>query len=161
MNFKEFSDSEEPAYEVFKLSHKLVFDQSDGNTEYLERLSPEARLVYQVWNLDGEIHNGGFDQLFVNTLGNYCAEILSYLKNLGASNSERLLAAAMAKFPNGLVPTNRSRRLEIWLPISENDAVQEALSELDQEFYRYEDNLAELLHNYVRSNPNATVEALA
>ena len=159
MHFKEFSQFEEPAFELFKRAHKLVFDKSDGNTEYLERLSPEARLVYQVWNFDGEIHNGGFDQLFVNSLGDHCTEILSYLNKLGASNSERHLRSAMANFPNGLVPTSRTQRLEIWLPISDNDAVQDIFGALNQEFYQYKDNLAKLLHDFVRSNPKAALEA--
>ncbi len=159
MNFKELSTSEEPASKVFELAHKLVFDDGDGNTEHLERLSAEARLVYQVWNFDGEIHNGGFDQLFVNSLGDCCDEIQSYLKQLGATNSERLLASAMAKFPNGIVPQDRSQRWEVWHPISNNEDVQDTLEALNQEYYQYEDDLTELLNGFVRSKPNARVEA--
>jgi len=159
MNFEEIAKLEQPAYEVFKRAHELVFDAGDGVTEHLDRLSRDARLVYQVWNLDGEIHNGGFDQLFVNSLGDYCVEILSYLKEIGAKNSERLLSQAMSYFPEGQVPCDRSDRVDLWIPISENEVVEEGLNALDREFYEYKDNLVGILDEYVRSHPNAKIQA--
>ena len=159
MNFSEILNKEEPAFEVFKVALDLVFDEGDGNTEYLDRLTSEARLVYQVWNFDGEIHNGGFDQLFVNSLGDHCNEILSYLGSIGASNSERLLKAAMSYFPHSVVPTDRQKRVEMWLAISESEQVESALEELDQEFYEYKDNLVGILDAYVKSKPHAKIKA--
>ena len=72
LKFSHYANNEEPAFDVFTECHKIVFKGSDGNTEYLERLSEEAKLVYLIWCFDGEVHNGGFDQLFFNSLGNHC-----------------------------------------------------------------------------------------
>ncbi|UCM52067.1 hypothetical protein LEO81_14620 [Aeromonas dhakensis] len=36
MHFSDFSDNEEPAFDVFHACHEIVFTGSDGNTEYLE-----------------------------------------------------------------------------------------------------------------------------
>lgn len=66
MHFSDFSDNEEPAFDVFHACHEIVFTGSDGNTEYLEWINPEAQLVYLLWYFYGEVHNGGFDQLFFN-----------------------------------------------------------------------------------------------
>ena len=160
MRFQEIINAcEEPANEVFKLSLNLVFDDNDGFTEHIERLSPQARLVYLVWNLDGEIHNGGFDQLFVNSLGNYCVEILKYLKEIGASISADLLEKAMSYFPNNQPPEDRQERLDIWLLISYKAVVEKSLNILDEEYYKYEDNISALLDIYVMENNRATIEA--
>ncbi|HCG6765582.1 DMP19 family protein [Vibrio parahaemolyticus] len=159
MKFEDLACKEEPAFEVFKRALELVFEGGDGNTEFLERLSPEARLVYLVWNLDGEIHNGGFDQLFVNSLGDHCSEILAYLRSLNAKRSESLLRAAMSYFPDSEVPKDRQTRVSLWLPISENEEVEKALEALDLEFYEYKDNLSGLLDDFVRANKSATIAA--
>lgn len=159
MDFRDIAQLEEPAFEVFKRALDLVFGPRGGSTEQLQLLSQEARLVYLVWCLDGEVHNGGFDQFFMNSPGNHCDEILSYLKLLNARNSERLLTSAMARFPNGVVPRERAVRWEVWSPLSATTAIEAALRELDEEFYRYEDNLAGLLDEYVRANPDARIGA--
>ncbi|MGU5551610.1 DMP19 family protein [Aeromonas hydrophila] len=44
-------------------------------------MNPEAQLVYLLWYFYGEVHNGGFDQLFFNSLGDHCLEILAGLKS--------------------------------------------------------------------------------
>ncbi|WP_425628424.1 DMP19 family protein [Vibrio neptunius] len=145
---------------MFKRALELVFEGGDGNTEFLERLSTEARLVYLVWNLDGEIHNGGFDQLFVNSLGDHCSEILLYLRGLNSKSSESLLRAAMSHFPDSEVPKDRQTRVSLWLSISESEEVGEALEALDLEFYEYKDNLSGLLDDFVCANKSATIAVL-
>jgi len=152
MKFSEFIEREEPAYEVFDQSMNIVFDKDDGNIEYLERISKEARLVYLLWCFDGEIHNGGFDQLFFNSLGDHCSEILDSLQFVGAVKSVELLKKAMAWFPNSLPSTDREKRWQQMEPYEDDEEYEEALDQLDDQFYKYEDNLAELLNQYVRQH---------
>jgi len=153
--FSDFADNEEPAFGVFNTCHKIVFAGSDGNTEYLERLGPEARLVYLLWCFDGEVHNGGFDQLFFNSLGDHCFEILEGLQKLKATNSSALLKKAMRWFPGSQPSIDRKVRWKQLEPYEGDEKYEASLNELDTEFYKYEDNLAELLHNYVRANKGA------
>jgi hypothetical protein len=152
-------NEEEPAYKLFEQALETVFDKDDPRTEYLNRLSPVSRLAYLIWCFDGEIHNGGFDQLFINSLGNHTQEILEGLKLIGAQKSEALLKKAMAYFPNANPPQDRAKRLDIWLKISEADSVQNTLDELDQEFYKYEDNIAKLLDDYLLANQDKPFRA--
>lgn len=159
MKFSDFSNNEEPAFDLFNACHEIVFAGSDGNTEYLERIGPEARLVYLLWCFDGEVHNGGFDQLFFNSLGDHCLEILGGLKKLNATKSFSLLEKAMSWFPESKPSTNRERRWEQLKPYEDDEKYESALEELDTEFYKYEDNLANLLHNFVRANRDAKVYA--
>lgn len=156
MKFSEFVGSDEPAFEVSRKVYDIIVDE-DRSHEHLERVSTEARLVYHLVTFDGEIHNGGFNLVFESSLGNYCDELLSGLNKVGARNSARLLKSAMSHFPGSKVPSDYNARLEAWLPIVESGDVEEALFQLDDEFYADKDKLIGLLDDYVRSNKGATL----
>lgn len=157
--FKDLVADTSPGSMLFDIAHRLVFDKGDGNTEHLERLSPEARLVFVLWNFDGEIHNGGFDQFFSNSLGSQCEEILEHLEKVDAVNCHRMLRSAMAQYPRGDVPKDWFTRQELHETIIKSEEVQNAFYKLDEEFYRYEDKLHVRLEQYMRQNLDATVEA--
>jgi hypothetical protein len=159
VKFKDFSSSEEPAFDVFSACHKIVFAGSDGCREHLERITPEARLVYLLWCFDGEVHNGGFHQLFFNSLGDRCLEILSGLKKLNAKKSSVLLEEAMLWFPNSQPSSNREERWKQMKPYEDDEKFEANLDELDREFYKYEDNIVELLNEYIKTNKGASVNA--
>tara|TARA_R100000306_G_scaffold62381_1_gene69193 strand:- start:8767 stop:8970 length:204 start_codon:yes stop_codon:yes gene_type:complete len=50
----------------------------------------------------------------------------------------------------------RSTQLEFF---EDDEDYNAALDSLDSEFYKYEDNLAELLHDFVRNDEDADIEA--
>jgi len=159
VKFSDFINNKEPALDVFNLCHEIVFTGSDGNTEFIERIGPEARLVYLLWCFDGEIHNGGFDQLFFNSLGDHCLEILEGLKTIKANKSSNLLEKAMRWFPNSQPSPDRQERWD-QLESHKNDVTyQSDLNDLDAEFYEYEDNLAKLLDGFVKNNKEASINA--
>ncbi|QNH19046.1 hypothetical protein HEP74_04223 [Xanthomonas sp. SS] len=157
--FADAVELDEPAYAVFKAALDLVFDKGDGITEHIDRLSPEARLVYLLWCLDGEIHNGGFDQLFTNSLGNHCVEILGHLQTIGAGKSHDLLSKAVSWFPNALPSNDRRVRWSQHQAFSGTPEYEAEMDRLDAEFYKYEDNLGSLLNSYVAEHPNASIRA--
>jgi len=159
MRFSEALKSDEPAYQIFGAALNTVFDKGDGVTEHIDRLSTEARLVYLLWCLDGEVHNGGFDQLFTNSLGNHCQEILGHLEVVGATNSHRLLARAIFWFPSSSPSRNRAERWSQHEGFSGNPEYQAEMDRLDTEFYEYKDNLASRLDAYVAQHPDASVRA--
>ncbi len=157
VTFKEFLNHSDPAGEIYGEILKEIYDEGFDVNPHLERLSPEARLVYVVMAFDGEIHNGGFDQFFHNSAGNYFEEIRVYLEKLGAKNSLRMLNSAMDIFPNSQVPKDRYERQNILVPIGEKEEVQNKLNKLNEEFWKYEDNLTERLNNYIRKYPEARI----
>ena len=159
MRFVDALKQDDPAYAVFSAALDSIFDKEDGVTEHINRLSEEARLVYLLWRLDGEIHNGGFDQLFTNSLGNHCFEILGHLKTVGAWNSYKLLAKAVSWFPDSSPSQDREARWSQYESFSDNPRYQAEMDQLDAEFYKYEDNLASLINAYVAQHPNASVRA--
>lgn len=156
MRFSDVLQQEDPAYAIFASALETAFDANDAVTEHIDRLSSEARLVYLVWCLDGEIHNGGFDQFFYNSLGDHWPELLSHLDTIGAANSKRLLAQAVSIFPDSAPSTNREERFEQLKRLDEAE-VDALLSDLDEEFWRYEDDIAQRVNDFVMKHPNATI----
>ncbi|UYB52335.1 DMP19 family protein [Xanthomonas sp. AM6] len=159
MRFADAAKQDDPAEAVFMAAHALVFDKGDGITEHIDRLSPEARLVYLLWCFDGEVHNGGFDQLFTNSLGNHCVEILGHLQTVGASKSHALLSKAVSWFPNASPSGDRRVRWSQRESFSDTPEYEAEMDRLDAEFYRYEDNLGSLLNSYVAQHPDASIRA--
>lgn len=160
MTFGEVADHSDPAYAIDEEAHKIVFDPGDGMTVHLERLSPEARLIYQVCRFESEIHSGGFGEFFTTFIGDHCEELLAHLATLGAANSVRILRSAMACFPGSVVPADRVERETLWSDsIEDDDAALERIGALEQEFYAYEDNLRERMNDYVRAHRDAHLGA--
>lgn len=156
MRFSDVLEYEDPACAIFTSALEVVFDVNDGATEHIERLSLEARLVYLVWCLDGEIHNGGFDQFFYSSLGNYSIELLGHLETIGAVKSRELLSRAISLFPDSRPAKDQEARFK-QLKELETPEIQILLSDLDQQFWKYEDNLACRVNEFVRQHPTATI----
>jgi hypothetical protein len=157
--FADAAEQDDPAYAVFEAAFGVVFDKHHPVTEHIDRLSPEARVVYLLWSFDGEIHNGGFDQFFINPLGDHCAEILDHLETIGARKSHDLLSKAVSWFPD-LSPSRerRIRRAQLET-FSDSPKYEAEMDRLDDEFYKYEDDLGSLLNAYLARHPNASIAA--
>jgi hypothetical protein len=158
MKFAEAASADEPALAVYQAAFAIVFDDDDGNTEHLERLSDEARLVYLLWNLDGEVHNGGFDQFFFNSLGDHWAEILDGLERVGASQSRQLLGQAVRWFPSGRPSADRYERQDQLESFCEQPGYQADVERLNAQYYECEDTLPARLDAFVLANPGASVD---
>ncbi|MEM7347004.1 MAG: DMP19 family protein, partial [Chloroflexota bacterium] len=152
MKFSDFKDYDEPAQEIFRATLDLVFDEGDPGNEYIERLSSEARVVYLVWCIDGEIHNGGFNQFYFNSLGNYAKELEVHLDLIGAKKSRAMLVEANNFFPNGSPSKDREERWRQLETLETSDIFNQRLEELDTKFYKYEDGINQLLDQYVKNN---------
>lgn len=159
MHFADVLNREDPAYLIFQAALDAVFDEDDGVNEHIDRLSKEGRTVYLLCCFDGEIHNGGFDQLFTNSLGNHCLEILQYLENVGAVKAHALLSKAISWFPNSSPAKNRRERWDQYQLFFENPEYGADIDRLDNEFYKYEDNLSSLINSYVMRHSNAALLA--
>ena len=103
-----------------------------------------------VRELTEEVNNGGFDQYFFNSAGNYASDALWCLRAIGAEKTASILERAMAQFPGGQVPDLRHDRQAVMDTLPE--AVQEVWDGLDQEFYASSDDLDALLTAFVRAN---------
>jgi hypothetical protein len=110
------------------------------------------RAVYVLEDVDGEIGNGGFDQLFWNSTGDFTRDAIAAARLVGARPQERLLRRAASIFPGGLPPRDRSRRQDQLdaLPAARTEAF---LGTLDDRWYAADRVLAARLDAYVRAHP--------
>lgn len=157
MKFDFLAHREEPAFEVFRQVVDIAFKNTPCSPENITKLSPEARLVYLLWSLDGQIHNGGFQEFFFEAVGAHCHEMLEHLQTIGANNSYALLKEAIGYFPDGHIPTDQIERISTWRKACQDTAINARLDEMNNKFYAYEDNLAGLLDEYVSSHGEAMV----
>ena len=100
--------------------------------------------------LEAEINNGGFDQYFFNSSGNYANETLESLKKIGAFNTAKLVEEAFDYFPENPIPKSNEKRREILKKIDEQTS--EKWTQLEDQFYLYEENINVLILDYVRKN---------
>jgi hypothetical protein len=111
----------------------------------------EKNFVY-IEDLEREVNNGGFEQYFFNSSGNYTIETINALKIIGSEIFLNLLEKAVKTFPNGIVPKDRNERQKVLLDI--RDINEEIWIDLDRQFYKYEEDIHKLLIDYIKNNIN-------
>jgi hypothetical protein len=148
--------SDEPATAIFRSALEHVYDRGD-RTEHIERLSPEARLVYLTYVLEGEVTNGGIDQFFTNSSGNHALETLDCLKAIKALRYFDILQAAMNWFPDGNPSADRMERWEQYQNFSEDPEYLRQMNDLDIRYYDRGDELSKIVDNYIRQHPAAHI----
>jgi len=152
MIFNDFAHSQQPALEVFNACLDTVYDTNDLNTEHIHRISPDAKLVYLLWGFDSQVFNGGFWYVFGTSLGDHSEDILKFLRSVGAKTSVRLLEKALSRFPDSKPAKDYDQRQKQLEHIDSDDFI-----DLDDKYYQDQDQMIELLHQYVRSHTESCV----
>ena len=115
---------------------------------HLESLSRPIQVACLVHMLEAEVNNGGFDQFFINSSGQFAIQTLDALEAIGAPQTKELLQAALAlSYPAGY-PDDSSEHEET----ADDDATQEALHALDDKFCEYLEPLTDLVNQYLRND---------
>lgn len=118
--------------------------------EYMGKLSDAEKAFYLVFQLEGEVNNGGFSQYFYNSSGNSANETANALCEISADKTAKIYKKALAAL-GSVVPKNRDER-ETMLEGIITDEVSEVLSKCDTEFYEYPDNLEDLNYQFILKN---------
>jgi hypothetical protein len=116
----------------------------------MEKLTEEQKQFYYNQCLEREVNNGGFNQYFFNSSGDFSHRTILSLQTIGANKTADILQKAIDQFPNGNVPIDRTERQEIVAQIQET--ANPIWEELDQNFFTYEDDLNTLNIEFVRKN---------
>ena len=116
---------------------------------HYHRLTKPEQIFFCIWELESQVNNGGFHQYFFNS-GEYTNETVEALKEIGALYTAGILQNACEVFPDSKVPKEIKIRHDLLLAIGKEK--EDYLDELDNTFYKYEDNLSELLYEYVQNN---------
>jgi hypothetical protein len=107
------------------------------------------KILFIIEELEREVNNGGFNQFFFNSSGDYIMETLNALEIIQSKNCYDILKRAIEKWPNNYLPSDRYERQDILLDI---DSEYDLWEDLDTEFYKYEEDIYSLLLKYIREN---------
>jgi hypothetical protein len=114
-----------------------------GEDSYTE----QERVIRLVWNLESEVNNGGFDQYFFNSTGDFAAETLVHLKAMGAMEYHNSLKSAVDLVFDGGVPEEREKRWEVLGKLT--DEQREKLDAIDSDFCKILDPIEQCVIDYL------------
>jgi hypothetical protein len=118
--------------------------------EDIDKLSGPQRNFYFNQNLEREINNGGFNQYFFNSSGDFTHETIQALTAIRALKTVHLLQSAIDQFPDGKVPVDRTERQNLMEQIQ--DIANPIWEDIDKVFFLYQDDLNSLNMTYVSEN---------
>lgn len=128
---------------------KLITDKL-GLNEDLNLLTDTGKIFVYIDTLEREVNNGGFHQFFFNNSGQYSYEALDAYQRIKAFKTADIISKAISLFPLTTIPKDTELRRQI-IDTVDNSIVDE-WDKLDQEFYKYEDNISKLLIDFIKLN---------
>lgn len=128
---------------------QILWNKSENDNDF-ESLNEFQKNVIFIEMLESQINNGGFDQYFFNSSGEYAHETLKALEEINAPEIGELLNQAIKIFPSLPIPKNTEVRRELMENLPEK--ISDKWDKLDDEFYKYPENLAGLVIRYVKDN---------
>ena len=138
------------------LDNKLPRDV-DKEYEAVMSWNKPRRSFYIVWWLEAEVNNGGFEQYYINSSGQYYKELPSAFASIGAVKFAALAEKANIVFEEKKDLYNKpDLSAEEFVGLYENSP----LNDYDVEFHSLyeEENLYDLLVEYIRKNKNDFVD---
>lgn len=141
---------EDETESVLKIQ-EILWKKIQPYDEFKNLNEAEKTFLYVVM-LEAEINNGGFDQYFFNSTGDYANETLVALKKIGAFKTAEIVEEAFRYFPENPIPKDNQKRRDLLEHIDEQTT--EKWTQLEDKFYLYEENLGGLVLDYVRKNVN-------
>ena len=113
-----------------------------------ELLGETDRVIVAVWALDGEVNNGGFEQFYFNSSGDYAYFVPSALNLINANQTAEIVQEANQEFGPQGPSRNRDDRQEL-LELLSADEDERLFDSYDKRFYSCHDNLDVLLTEFV------------
>jgi hypothetical protein len=129
---------------------EIIWKKTEKGDDSFSNLTEPEKIFIYVDMLEGQVNNGGFDQFFFNSSGDYTHEILSAYEKIYAYKTADLIATAIKAFPVSPVSKDTEIRREIMRNL--NESTTKVWDDLDDKFYEYEDNIAGLLIDYIKQN---------
>ena len=117
------------------------------------QLPEKEKNTYLIAILDDQVSNGGFNQYFVNSYGQFAVETVRALQIIKADTTAKITELAYEAVNSAEYNTAafiEALRLGHIEELYETDALDEYLEELDDKYYEYHDNLGQLLGDYLR-----------
>ena len=113
-----------------------------------DSLTEAERVFLCIEGIETEVNNGGFDQYFFNSSGEFAQDAPAAFGAIGADHTAGIISKACSVFPDGKPPRDWEERQLLLLDIGEE--AEQLLEQLDDDFFDYKDDLSQLLVEYIR-----------
>ena len=133
--------------DLFELSDSLNARVESGG---FDGLTEAERTFVAIWTLEADVNNGGFDQYFFNSAGDYALLAPKALKAIGALQAAAIVEAANAVFGPAGPPRDRDERQRALEALGDDRAP--IFDPIDQRFFAYPDDIEGLLVAYVEAH---------
>lgn len=134
------------------LSEKFSKDKDEYQTVIEFNKSQQA--IYVIWVLEAEVNNGGFNQYYANSSGQFSHLTPDALKLIGANKFSDLIRRAnnVYKDENEFINQYQDGTMEGFSKSYEDNP----LNKLDDDFYEYykDEDLMRLQVSFIRTNKN-------
>lgn len=107
--------------------------------------------MYATWWLEAEVYNGGFNQYFFNSAGQFVREALEGCRVFGAVQHAALLEEAIAIYQEEEELHSKVKE-EGTLEAFSQSYEETRLNEVDTRFYSMDENMSQLRVQYIRSH---------
>ena len=115
---------------------------------HFESLTKPVQVATLLHALEAEVNNGGFHQFLTNSSGYFALQTIDALRAIGAGKTKALLESALRLAYPGGYPNDAADHEDV----PDDDSLLEAMGELDDSFYRYDDSLTDLVNKYLASD---------
>lgn len=138
------------------ISENVIKEDYVNEYKNIKNLSEGMQYVWAIWWLEAEVNNGGFNQYFYNTSGQFAEEAYKGCLAIGANKTAEIVNSAVLTIFQEMdlyKKTKEAGTIEAFM-----DSYKETkLGQFDDEFYKYEDDISGLLTKYIRNNPEMFV----
>jgi len=129
------------------------FEKGEQYTlEKISKLTKGQQAVFSTWWLEAEVNNGGFNQFYFNSIGQFAEMAEIGFKTIGAENFSNLTKQA------NIIYIKNKERLEEFddgtLESFSESYNDNPLNEMDKKFYEFykSENIGDLRIKYIRDN---------
>ena len=132
--------------------HLRVAGAWGREAQIIRGLPSGVQAIYTTWLVDAEVNNGGFNQYFFNSSGQYAGDALTGYEVIGAEEYIAVMRSAIATFEI------ERPRLEPFYTAHTLEAFSESyrhttLGEVDQRYYALGDRIYHAWAVFVRDHP--------
>ncbi len=137
---------------IFDNIYENIKNDFDSEFQNIKKLSKRQQSFWSTWVLEGEVNNGGFNQFYFNSSGQFAKMAETGFKTFGAEKYAELTQRA-----NKIYAENKKRLAEFddgSLDSFSESYKDNSLNKLDDEFYDLgdEENIGELRIKYIREH---------
>ena len=135
---------------IFDNIYEIIGDDYENELKNVKKLTKGQQAFFSTWIIEGEVNNGGYNQFYFNSSGQYAEMSKVGFKTIGADKFSELTSRA-----NKIYSENKKRLEEF------DDGTMESfsksykdnpLNDLDTEFYNLTESVSELRIKYIRDN---------